>query len=128
MNIVFRAIIPGRPIVKKNTQRTYGRGKSTRRVSTPRFRSWEQGAMAELAKGNSRPLIEVPVTAIYRFYFKDRQAEADVSNLCEAPGDLMEQAGVLKNDRLIRRVIAEKFFGHQPRTEIELIYWSEQSA
>lgn len=79
-----------------------------------------------MAKSENRiASIDMPVTAIYRFFFKDRQAEADVSNLCEAPGDLLQKAGLLKDDRLICQLIALKFFGHEPRTEIEIHPYEE---
>lgn len=112
--------LPGRPIVKKNTQRKYGQGKSSRVVYGDKYLEWRARAISAYHRQPSIALLAIPVVAVYRFYFKDHQGEADVSNLCEAPGDLLKELGVLKDDRLIMRIQAEKLFGHEPRTEVEL--------
>ena len=112
--------IPGRPIVKKNTKRVYGSGRSKRVVYTDRYRAWHLEAKRLAAFCFKGALVECLVEAHYRFYFTNRRGEADVSNLCEAPGDLLKDAGVLKDDRLIVRIEAQKYFGHDPRTEIEI--------
>lgn len=121
--------IPGRPIVKKNTQRVVGFGKSRRRILSPKYIAWERAAMLSAMATAKRPtsiaLLDIPVRAVFRFYFKDRQAEADVSNLIEGPQDLLVKLGVLKDDRLVRRVEGEKFFGHEPRVEIEIYRYEE---
>lgn len=120
---IFKATIPGRCIVKKNTARRVGRGRSTRMIYSPKFVSWHTRAMVSLLeafKANSNDMIVVSVEAHFKFYFANRQAEADVSNLIEGPQDALVKAGVLKDDRLIQRVVAAKYFGGVPRVEIEL--------
>lgn len=70
-------------------------------------------------------VLDEPLYVIYKFYFANRQAEPDVSNLIEGPQDVLQKAGIIKNDRLIMRVMAEKFFGvGEPRTEIEIYNYS----
>jgi Holliday junction resolvase RusA-like endonuclease len=76
--------------------------------------------MAAAKRAVSIALIDDPVIVHYRFYFLNRSGEADVSNLCEGPGDVLQKAGVIANDRQIMRIVAEKFFGHEPRVEIEI--------
>lgn len=112
--------IPGRPIVKKNTQRVVGFGRAKRAIPSARYRAWELNAMAVCRRNFSAALIDIPVTAHFRFFFENRQAEPDVSNLIEGPQDVLVDACVLKDDRLVMKVMAEKFFGHEPRVEIEL--------
>lgn len=65
-------------------------------------------------------LIDFPIEVHFKFYFANRQGEADLSNMLSGPEDLMQRLGVITNDRLIMRIVAEKFFGHDPRTEIEI--------
>lgn len=120
MKLLYRCEIPGRPIVKKNTQRTVGRGRATRRISTPRYTRWEFDAMAVCQRSFKGQLLQGPMFAKYYFHFENRQAEADVSNLCEAPGDLLKKAGVIKDDRLLVSIYAQKEFGLAPKTIIEL--------
>ena len=122
---------PGRTIVKKNTQRVFGSGRFKRRILSARYQTWEQRAangLVALLNGKrvavrTVALIDFPVAAHFKFYFKDRQAEADVSNLVEGPQDLLVKLGVLKDDRLVMRIVAEKFFGCDPldqRCEVEI--------
>lgn len=119
--LLFSCTIPGRPYVKKNCQRTIGFGKRKRVIYSANFRKWNQDAilyMREVWKGKDTLDEQIEVT--YRFYFKEKQSEADVSNLCEAPGDALKEAGIIKDDILIYRLIAEKYFYANPRLEIEL--------
>jgi len=120
--------IPGRPIVKKNTQRTYGSGRSTRRVSSPRYTSWALNARAACNRQFKGALVDCLVTASFRFYFKDRSGEADVSNLVEGPQDILVESQIISDDKLVRKIVAEKFFGHEPRTEIELFKYEASDA
>jgi Holliday junction resolvase RusA-like endonuclease len=117
---LFRAVIPGRCIVKKNTKNLVGRGRFKRAVYSKKFVMWEQNALVALLDPSLRLLIDIPVTAYFKFYFANRQSEADVSNLVEGPQDVIVKAGILRDDKLVMRIIAEKFFGESARTEVEL--------
>lgn len=122
--------IPGRPIVKKNTQRIVGSGKARRRILSPKYLAWEQSAMlnamAVLKRSFKGHLVDYPIRLLLKFYFADRQAEADVSNLVEGPQDLLVKLGVLKDDRLVHELRAFKFFGHDPRTEISIFKYQQE--
>lgn len=124
MKLLFKACLPGRPIVKKNTQRIVGHGRSRRRILSSKYRAWEQRAVLDVMAGLPDRLkakcIDVPVFAKYYFHFENRASEADVSNLCEAPGDLLQKVGVIKDDRQIVALYAQKEFGVPPKTIIEL--------
>lgn len=123
--LLFRCELPGRPIVKKNTQRLVGVGKARRRICAPQYVQWEQNAMASLLNGKSIALIKGSLFANYVFHFRNKQSEADVSNLCEAPGDVLQKCGVIKDDRQIVRMAAEKVFDGQEKTVIELYQMEE---
>lgn len=122
MEPIFKMTLPGRPIVLKNSKRVIARGRGKRAIVLPsdRYREWEEIAMAVASGAANGHPIDHPIEAKYKFYFATRQAESDVSNLLEGPGDIMQKAGIIKNDKLIMRVSGEKFFGHEPRTEIEI--------
>lgn len=120
MKLLFKCTIPGRPIVKKNTQRIFGSGRMKRAVYSPKYTQWEKNAIAALLCANKGPLISCPLEARFKFYFVNHQAEPDASNLIEGPQDALKKAGVISDDRIIQRVTAEKFFGGMAMTEIEL--------
>ena len=129
MKLLATAIIKGRPRVLKNNKRIFGRGGRKVVLPSVQYLNWEKEALAGLLAHKSIALIDTPVVATYRFYFENRHAEPDVSNLIEGPQDVLVKAGILKNDKLIMRVEAEKFFGHAPRTEVALYaYQAEVSA
>lgn len=120
---LVRMTLPGRPIVKKNTKRAFGSGRSKRFVYSPRYLEWAENALKHLSRDVSIALLDRPMEARFRFYFVNRHAEPDVSNLVEGPQDILKQAHIISDDKLIYRVVAEKFFGaEEPRTEVEL--WS----
>ena len=70
--VLFRCEIPGRPIVKKNTQRVYGVGKSRRAVYSSKYLRWRDIALLEMRKAwDSFDPIEVKVNAKMVFCFKN---------------------------------------------------------
>lgn len=89
-------------------------------LPSKKFVEWERQAAAYLRKGFQGHLVDYRCEAHFRFYFLNHQAEADVSNLIEGPADLLQKVGILKDDKLFQRIVAEKFFGETPRTEIEI--------
>lgn len=120
--VLFRCEIPGRPIVKKNTQRVYGVGKSRRAVYSSKYLRWRDIALLEMRKAwDSFDPIEVKVNAKMVFCFKNMRSEPDLSNLYEGPQDVLQMAGVLKDDRLIySHNGSTKLFGGAELTVIEL--------
>lgn len=112
--IYYRGEIAGRPIVKKNTAKHY-RGK---RVYSAKFRNWEAVALLSL-RGLEKP-IDWYCEAVFEFHFKNRQGEADTSNLIEGIQDVLQTKGVITDDKFIKRVVAEKFFDGQEKTTVIL--------
>lgn len=124
---IFECLILGRPIVKKNTQRVIGSGKRKRVIYSKKFLQWQSIANSTIQRGAGVALlINEPIEAHFKFYFKNRSAEADVSNLVEGPQDVLKKTGIIADDKLIMRVRAEKFFGSEPRTEIKLYKFLEE--
>jgi len=119
--VTFKFQIPGRCVVKKNSQRVVGFGKSKHVIYSPKFIAWHKVAMLHLRQRwtDNDPINEFMKLTI-RFYFANHQSEADVSNLIEGPQDALTKAGVIVDDKLIYEIHAMKIFGEEPRTEIEL--------
>lgn len=114
---LFKVEIPGRVPVKKNTARHYRHGV----VYTKAYQNWEMLACGIIRKVGIPNSISEYCEARFLFYLKNHQWEPDVSNVCEGPQDVLETCGILCNDKLIKRVIAEKFFDDpNPRVIIEL--------
>lgn len=116
---LYSLSIGGRCMVKKNTAKQYGRN----RVYSVKFTQWERLAMIAITK-SKRPetgTIDKPVNLQINFYFKNRSGEADVSNLIEGVQDVLVKMRILEDDKLVYRVTAEKFFDHEPCTE--LVIW-----
>lgn len=126
--VVFRAVLAGRARVKKNSlQRKYSFAqRRTLTLPSDLYLAWEKAAVLDLkSQWGWRDPIDKPIILRARFYFKNRQHEPDLSNCLEGPQDALQKAGVIANDRLITRIYAEKFFGEEPRVEIELQEFNE---
>ena len=128
MKPIFSCSIPGRIYVKKNTARRFGSGKGTRLIYSDNFLAWEKTAKRTLHLTNKSTVIECLLFAVYRFYFKDHQAEADVSNLVEGVADALTDSNVIGDDKQIYKFTSEKFFVHDPRVEIDLFEYKETAA
>jgi Holliday junction resolvase RusA-like endonuclease len=109
--LLFECFVHGRPPSKKNTKKVIRKYGKTIVLYSERFREWESHALVYLRQAFvGRETIEEPLEIKLVFYFRNRQQEADVSNLVEAPQDALEKAGIIKNDRLIQVVHARKVF------------------
>lgn len=120
MTPLFECEIPGRPIVKKNTQRIVGSGRSRRAIYSPRYTQWELNAIAACKRAFDGQAINCPVHAEFEFFFKSRQSEADTSNLIEGPADMLKKAGVIVDDKIFIRITATKWFSSMELTVIRL--------
>lgn len=120
MTPIFKAEINGRCPVKKNKMKVVRRHGNTIVIYSPEFREWERIALLALKQANQGQTIDEPLEARFKFYFKNRSGEADLSNLIDSPQDALTKAGVIIDDRIIQLLQAEKVFGHEPKVEIEL--------
>jgi Holliday junction resolvase RusA-like endonuclease len=107
--VIFSAIIVGQPRPKGNSRQVWKtRGQTVIKLAPSRdFLTWQRHAKLQLnlvkaAQGIREP-IDVPLR-VHATFFRD--ARADVDNLCKALGDVLQHAGVIKNDRLIVEWIA----------------------
>jgi Holliday junction resolvase RusA-like endonuclease len=121
-NVLFECEIPGRPIIKKNTQRIIRRGGKTFAIYSPRFKAWLEDALFHLKQSKTRrsSIYTGECMAEYVFYFKNRQGEADVSNLIEGVQDALATAEIIENDKQIVQLSARKIFDGTEKTVIRL--------
>lgn len=127
--LLFKAVIPGRPIVKKNTQRVVGFGRSKHAIYSPQFKLWERVAFdCCLKAGINLSTITAPIEAHYKFYLKNKQGEPDTSNLVEGISDVLQKTEIISDDKQIIKFTAEKIFGEEPRTEVWLFEMPKEGA
>jgi Holliday junction resolvase RusA-like endonuclease len=121
--LLYACAIPGRCYVKKNTQRSvYISGKGLVRINSAKYSRWQTIAQAIMIRAKRGLPISRPLVATFSFYFKDRQAQADLSNLIEGPQDELKKVGVIVDDRLIVSLgDSAIYFDDGPaRVEVEL--------
>jgi Holliday junction resolvase RusA-like endonuclease len=121
--------IPGRVGILKNSKRVIARGRGRRAIVLPskHYAEWAKDAGRALSAQRTVFLIDIPVEVHMRFYFANRQGEPDLSNCVQGPEDLLQAHGILANDKLIMACRLEKFFGHEPRVEIEIFKHETQT-
>lgn len=136
---MFECEIPGRVGIKKNAKRAFARYGRVIVLPSERYSAWEKMAQLYVIKAMQNKVggvlvqsnkvfpIEDELHAEYEFYFKNYQAEADVSNCIEGPQDLMQKVGVIADDKQIQSLSAVKYFGHEPKTIIRLYLQKEMA-
>lgn len=114
--------IQGRPAIKKNNQMIYGRGKKKWIGPNGKYRQWEKEMVKYLlqtAVVTGMPF-DCVMELVVRFHFKNHQWEPDASNCVEGVQDALQKAGIIMNDKLIYKVVAEKVFDGEEYFEISL--------
>lgn len=115
-----RFTVYGNAISLNNSKANFVRDGKVRTVNVTEYKEWKEMLRSEIAKqwGIMLPY-EQEVFVIYDIYRIDNRA--DYANCGKALDDALEAAGVLKNDRLIRRGTLTKFVDkHRPRVEIHI--------
>ncbi len=87
-----------------------------RRFKTSDYKRYEEECLW-LLKGNKKTEGEVKV--IYRFYIKNYKA-SDVGNFEKCLSDIITKAGLIEDDRYIKRMTLEKFKSDKEYIEIEI--------
>jgi len=133
--------ISGRPITKKNSPRIVNigpmcrvcgkRGGFPKVLPSEAYRTWEEDAIRQCmlikpklrAAGVELPIVH-PVGIEALFYLAPTKAGAmrldcpDLSNLMEAVADMLQEAGILQDDRLIADWDGSRRLLGEPRVEI----------
>ncbi len=119
--------LPGRPITKKNSQRiVYNRGSGKPMViqSEP-YRLYADECLWRL-KGYRGPTFAEPVKLTARYYMPNRRSWPDLMGLLQATCDILEAAGVLEDDALVKRLDGSEIAGvdrDQPRADVVIATW-----
>lgn len=116
-----KLIIPGRPATKKNSNRLGFAGK--RRVILPSeaFERYQADALWHLKKYQDRYTCPVQVTCLY--WLPDRRWWPDLVGLLQATSDILQESGILEDDKLIANYDGSRIVGldkQNPRVEIEI--------
>lgn len=132
--LLFSVTIPGRCYVKKNGQKVvstwrYGM-QSKRKINTVNYNIWAARAVPLMIIARDRQLkrtIDCDIRCKMIFYFKNHQAEADLSALYEGPQDELKKAQVIKDDKFVQSHDgSRKIFGDSnERTEIEIYRFTQ---
>lgn len=97
--------VKGKPTSKKTGARqVYGKGRMIP-IPSKDYVAYERSACLQLATQYKAPPIEDPCHVTARFY---RDNRADVDNLAGGLFDILQKAGVLKNDRVVYGLTATK--------------------
>jgi Holliday junction resolvase RusA-like endonuclease len=105
MIVIATIVISGRPVVLKNSKQIINIGGRRIIKSNPRVEAYQHRAIAEIVKqwGSRQTITEsvgLRITA-YLAAGHDSGNLPDLSNLYEAPQDLLQSAGVIYDDRLV---------------------------
>ena len=119
-NAFYHIVLPGNPTVKKNSNTT-ARGM---RLPNKLYGPYQDYMLAYL-ENNTKLNLDTPMTLFIKFYRTDKR-RVDISNLYEAPQDILVKAGVLADDNCQivvshhqdSRVLYDTVF---PRTEIYML-------
>lgn len=114
----MRIVLDGAPRTKKNSQRILRVG--GRRIVAPsrQFKAFEEACLWQLRSWRAEP-IDGLVACAATFY-RDR-AVGDLNNFTAAIADILEKAGVLTNDRLIRSWDGSRLEVDRARPRVEVL-------
>lgn len=103
MDVTF--IIPGRPVVLKNSKQIVYAGNRRIIKSNPRVEAYQHKALAVLC---DQWISKVPITAPVNLaiisegaWKRSSENLPDASNLYQMPEDLLEAAGIIQDDRQV---------------------------
>jgi len=120
----LRIVVPGQPFTKKNSQRIIVNRRTGKPLILPskRYREYADAACLHLKAQYRGPALEGPVTVCAVYYLASRSRWPDLVGLLQATGDILEEAGVITNDRNIVSWDGSRIAGvsPNPRAEIEI--------
>lgn len=119
----MKIVIPGRPATKKNSPRIVNVGSGFphghKLLPSEAFERYQEDALWHLKKYKGR--YDQPVHVKCLYWLPDRRWWPDLVGLLQATSDILEEAGILENDKLIRDYDGSHIVGldkQNPRVEI----------
>ena len=111
--------ILGRPISKKNSKRVFMRGRFPVVLPSEAYGKFKVSALEQLRKYEEKHHKEVDVS--YTFYFKGKM-HSDVDNAIASINDLLQDSGILDDDKLITSGTFVVYRGQKDwKTEIDIV-------
>lgn len=125
---MYRLIIPGRPITKKNSQQIFINQKTGKRFisQSEAYKAYETASLWIL-KSQRTEFITTDIRLICLYYMPDKKSWPDLIGLLQATQDILQNAGIIANDRQVRHYGDSHIVGvdkHNPRVEIEIEEWA----
>ena len=121
--VLFKCKINGRARSKKNSKQIF-RTRSGRPFisSSNEFKRWAVFASGYIARAKKIDTIDHPVNLSVKCYYKNHQHEQDLENIISSVSDVLEDCGVIKNDKLFYSYNGSlKIFGSElEHIEIEI--------
>ena len=120
--MIWQLTIRGIPRTKKTSMRIVTR-RSTGKpfvIGSATTRGWAETAILQLRSQWHRPALDVAV-AVRALIYRDRNV-GDATNFYQAIGDVLQDAGVIENDRLIEHWDGSRRLkdAENPRVEVFL--------
>jgi len=118
--------IPGRPVTKKNSIMARCVNGKPVIFQSKAYRDFEKTALQSLADYQG-PRFTGPVQVKATYWLADNR-HPDLNNLMAATADILEKAGIIRNDRDIISWDGSRILGvsHNPRTEIVITSMDKQ--
>jgi Holliday junction resolvase RusA-like endonuclease len=116
--------ITGRPITKKNSQQiSINRATGKRFIrQSDQYQNYETQALWQLKKYYG-PKFDGAIKVKLLYWLPNRQGYPDLVGLVQASQDILQKAGIIKNDRDIVSLDGSRIAGidkDKPRVEIEI--------
>lgn len=116
--------IDGRVIAKKNSRQLGYRGGRMVNFPSKRYSEFKESALWQLKKYKEK--IKPPYFIRYCFFIKGKM-DADADNLQASINDILQDAGIIENDRLIYGFAGEKIVGEKEfKTMIEILTYEKK--
>jgi Holliday junction resolvase RusA-like endonuclease len=127
MTDVYYITILGAVKSKKNSKRIINTCRVPLLISSRSYLAWEAAALPQVRKQwEGRPPIDGDVRVVARIYQGPRQS-IDLTNAVEGTWDVLEKAGVLKNDyQIVAAQLTRSRDNANPRIELELMPYQEK--
>lgn len=115
----YSFVIDGQPYSKANSRRIVRFGGHTAVIKSKEALAYERSALKQLSvfKESGKETITNPVGVTMTIYYKSKRPDLDPSLVL----DIMEKAGIYKNDRQVYGMhLIKKFDKENPRAEIDV--------
>lgn len=115
--------IEGRVYIKKNSRRIFKtRTGRTMNLPSKNFEVFKESALWQLKKYKEK--LKPPYEVAYIFYIKGKQ-DADLDNLIASVNDVLEDAGIIENDKLIMKFLDPEKILHQDDFKTRIIIYEK---